>query len=197
MNKQKKITKIVIAAILLLVVILIGYTFSKYTKSYTIPTSSTVAKWSFTGEVFNAKNSSTVTTISLADTISDSTIKENRIAPGTNGDFTIVVDATGSEVDLDYTVELLEETNKPQNLKFSYNGNVYNSLSELISSEEMFSGKIGHADQEMKKEMFVEWEWPYESYDDQGNILDDIDMQDGESISNYEFTLKINGTQSV
>lgn len=197
MNKQKKITKIVVAAILLLVVILIGYTFSKYTKSYTIPTASTVAKWSFAGEVFNAKNSSTVATISLADTISDSTIKENRIAPGTNGDFTIVVDATGSEVDLDYTVELLEETNKPQNLKFSYNGNVYKSLSELISSEEIFSGKIGYADQEMKKEMLIEWEWPYESYDEEGNILDDIDMQDGENISNYEFTLKINGTQSV
>ena len=101
MNKQKKITKIVIVAILLLVVIMLGYTFSKYAKSYTIPTSSTVAKWSFAGEVFNSKNSSTETTISLADTIKNSKIKENRIAPGTNGDFTIVVDATGSEVDLD------------------------------------------------------------------------------------------------
>lgn len=197
MNKQKRITKIVIAAILLLMVILFGYTFSKYTKSYTIPTSSTVAKWSFAGEVFNSKNSSTETTISLADTVSDPTIKENRIAPGTNGDFTIVIDATGSEVDLDYTVELLEETDKPQNLKFSYNGNIYNSLSELIELEEIFSGKISHSDQEMKKEILVEWEWPYESYDENGVLLDDIDMQDGENISNYEFTLKINGTQSV
>ena len=91
MNKQKKITKIVIVAILLLVVIMLGYTFSKYAKSYTIPTSSTVAKWSFAGEVFNSKNSSTETTISLADTIKNSKIKENRIAPGTNGDFTIVI----------------------------------------------------------------------------------------------------------
>ena len=197
MNKQKKITKVVVLAILLLVVIMLGYTFSKYTKSYTIPTSSTVAKWSFAGEVFNSKNSSTETTISLADTIKNSKIKENRIAPGTNGDFTIVVDATGSEVDLDYKVELLEETNKPQNLKFSYNGNIYDSLSELISSEEIFSGKISYADQELKKEILVEWEWPYESYNNEGILLDDIDMQDGENISNYEFTLKISGTQSV
>lgn len=196
MNKSKKL-KIAIVAILLLVLVLVGYTLSKYTKSYAIPTSSAVAKWSFSGEVFNAKNSSTETTISLADTIDDATIKENKIAPGTNGDFTIVVDATGSEVDLDYTVELLEETNKPQNLKFSYDGNIYNSLSDLISSEEIFSGKIGHTETNMKKEMFIEWEWPYESYDENGNILDEIDMQDGENISNYEFTLKINGTQSV
>ena len=49
----------------------------------------------------------------------------------------------------------------------------------------------------MKKEILVEWEWPYESYDDEGVLLDDIDMQDGETISNYEFTLKISGTQSV
>lgn len=197
MSKQKKITKIVVAAILLLVIILLGYTFAKYTKSYTIPTSSTVAKWNFQGEVFNSKNSSSITTISLADTIKNSTIKENRIAPGTNGDFTIVVDATGSEVDLDYKVELLEETNKPQNLKFSYNGNIYNSLSELISSEEIFEGKISYEDENMKKEILVEWEWPYESYDEKGNILDDIDMLDGENITNYEFTLKINGTQCV
>lgn len=197
MSKQKKITKIVVAAILLLVIILLGYTFAKYTKSYTIPTSSTVAKWNFQGEVFNSKNSSSITTISLADTIKNSTIKENRIAPGTNGDFTIVVDATGSEVDLDYKVELLEETNKPQNLKFSYNGNIYNSLSELISSEEIFEGKISYEDENMKKEILVEWEWPYESYDEKGNILDDIDMLNGENITNYEFTLKINGTQCV
>ena len=144
MNKRKKIIAIAIVAILLLVVIMLGYTFSKYTKSYTIPTSSTVAKWSFSGEVFNSKNSSTETTISLADTTKNPKIKENKIAPGTNGDFTIVVDATGSEVDLDYKVELIEETNKPQNLKFSYNGNIYNSLSELISSEDIFSGKINH-----------------------------------------------------
>ncbi len=197
MNKQKRITKIVVAAILLLVIILLGYTFAKYTKSYTLPTSSTVAKWNFQGEIFNSKNSSSITTISLADTIKNSTIKENRIAPGTNGDFTIVVDATGSEVDLDYKVELLEETNKPQNLKFSYNGNIYNSLSELISSEEIFEGKISYEDENMKKEILVEWEWPYESYDENGNILDDIDMLDGENITNYEFTLKINGTQCV
>ena len=197
MNKQKKITKIVIAAILLLMFILLGYTFSKYNKSYAISTSSTVAKWSFAGEVFNSKNSSTTTTISLADTIENSTIKENRIAPGTNGDFTIVIDAVGSEVDIDYKVELLEETNKPQNLKFSCNGNIYNSLSELISSEDIFSGTIEYLDSEMKKEILVEWEWPYESYNTEGILLDDIDMQDGENISNYEFTLKITGTQSV
>ena len=197
MSKQKRIINIVVVAVILLAIILLGYTFSKYTKSYTIPTSSTVAKWSFAGEIFNSKKSSTEATISLADTISDSTIKENRIAPGTNGDFTIVVDATGSEVDLDYTVELLNETNKPQNLKFSYNDNIYNSLTELISSEDIFVGTIAHDDSEMKKEILVEWEWPYESYDAEGNLLDDIDMLDGENISNYEFTLKINGTQSV
>lgn len=197
MNKQKKVTRIIAVIVLLLVVVLLGYTFSKYVKSYTIPTSSTVAKWNFEGEVFNAKNSSTLTTISLADTITSSSIKENRIAPGTNGDFTIVVDASGTEVDLDYKVELLEETNKPQNLKFSYNGNVYSSLTELISAEEVFEGKISHNDENMKKEILIEWEWPYESFDENGDILDEIDMIDGENITNYEFTLKINGTQSV
>ena len=49
----------------------------------------------------------------------------------------------------------------------------------------------------MKKEILIEWEWPYESYNEEGILLDDIDMQDSENISNYIFTLKISGTQSV
>lgn len=193
MSKQKKL---IIALLILLIAVVFGFTFSKYVKSYTISTATNVAKWNFAGEVFNSKNSSTTTTISLADTVTNSKVEENRIAPGTNGDFTIVIDATGSEVDIDYKVEMLSETSKPRNLVFSYNGNIYKSLSELIASNDCFNDTISHDSSEKRKEFVVEWEWPYESYSEDGTVLDEIDVEDSQN-SNYEFDLKISGTQSV
>lgn len=193
MSKQRKI---IIALLVLLIMLVLGYTFSKYVKSYNVVTSSNVAKWNFSGEIFNLKNSSTTTTISLADTIENSKVEANRIAPGTNGDFTIVIDALDSEVDIDYCVELITETSKPQNLVFSFDGNTYDSLSNLIDSNECFNDTILHTDSEKRKEFVIEWEWPYETYDEEGNIQDEIDVQDSQK-SNYEFDLKITGTQSV
>ena len=133
MTKQRKI---IVALAIIIIALVLGYTFSKYVKSYNVVTSSNVAKSSFSAELFNSKNSSTTTTISLADTVENSKVEDNRIAPGTNGDFTIVIDALDSEVDIDYSVELLTETSKPQNLVFSYNGYTYESLSSLISAIE-------------------------------------------------------------
>lgn len=193
MSKQRKI---IIALLVLLIMLVLGYTFSKYVKSYNVVTSSNVAKWNFSGEIFNLKNSSTTTTISLADTIENSKVEANRIAPGTNGDFTIVIDALDSEVDIDYCVELITEISKPQNLVFSFDGNTYDSLSNLIDSNECFNDTILHTDSEKRKEFVIEWEWPYETYDEEGNIQDEIDVQDSQK-SNYEFDLKITGTQSV
>ena len=118
---------------ILLVALFAGYTFSKYSQAVEISTSSAVAKWQFSGKIVNANNSSVTSTISLADTIKKSSIAEKKIAPGTEGEFSIVIDANGSEVDLNYIVELVEETDKPQNLIFTYDGEVYNSLSSLLS----------------------------------------------------------------
>ena len=91
-----------VAVLILLVALLMGYTFSKYTQSVTVKASSAVARWKFSGQLVNSKNSSATTTISLADTIESDSIVKNKIAPGTKGDFNIVIDADGSEVDLSY-----------------------------------------------------------------------------------------------
>ena len=119
-DKRKKIG-IVAVVLILLIALITGYTYSKYHQSVSVNVTSAVAKWKFSGEIVNSKNSSTESTISLADTIESSSVAEKRIAPGTKGEFSIVIDATGSEVDLSYIVELTEETNKPQNLFFTYN----------------------------------------------------------------------------
>lgn len=207
MKKNQKKLFVVIALLLLLVVLIIGYTFSKYKQSVEVSTKSTVAKWSFAGSVANSKHSSTETTISLADTVDSSTVKEQRIAPGTSGSFNIVIDATGSEVDLDYDVSVKSETRKPTNLYFTYNGERFSTLSSLIekvdeNNSKEFSGTIEHAKSEDASQVVtytVGWEWPYETK--VNNVVqpgaDEADLEDGlNGISDYVFTLMITGTQA-
>ena len=192
-NNKKKIGLIILLVVVLLAIIL-GYTFSKYTQSVDIQTSSSVAKWQFAGSIENSKNSSTTSEISLADTIDSETITDGKIAPGTSGEFDIIIDADGSEVDIDYTISLIEETNKPTNLFFSYAGTTYNNLTDLISSA-ISSGTISkNGDQTVT--YTISWEWPYET--EVGGVLqDDIDLADGQNITDYTFTIEIVGTQKM
>ena len=193
-SNKKKILLVVVLAIVLLSIIL-GYTFSKYTQSVTIQTSSSVAKWKFAGEIQNSKNSSTTSTISLADTVSSETVADGKIAPGTSGEFDIIIEADGSEVDIDYTVEITEETSKPTNLVFEYAGATYSSLKELVSSA-LSSGTISKNADDQTVTYTISWEWPYETLVD-GVAQDDIDLADGQSITDYVFTVKITGTQAA
>ena len=200
MKQNKKRILLVAILFIILVSIIAGYTYSKYAQSYQSTISTAVARWNFTGEVVNAGNSSLTSTISLADTIDSDSITKGKIAPGTNGEFDIIIDATGSEVDLSYDVEILDETDKPQNLFFTYEGENYDSLSDLISSlnsdsKKVFSGEILESDPEKTVTYHVSWSWPYETEDEEGNLLDEIDLIDGQNISDYIFTVKITGSQ--
>lgn len=196
MKSNKK--KVLLVAILLavLVAIIFGYTYSKYAQKETATVTSAVAKWSFTGKVTNDGTSTSNSTVSLADTLDSKSITSERIAPGTDGKFYIVIDATGSEVDLSYSVSLVSETDKPGNLYFTYNGNNYSSLQDLISAENL-SGEILESDTDKVKKYEISWAWPFETkVNGAASAEEDAeDLEDGENISNYEFSLDITGTQ--
>ena len=200
-NKNNKKIFVVLTLLILLIVLILGYTYSKYKQSVQVSTKSTIAKWSFAGSVSNTKNSSTETTISLADTVESDKVKEQRIAPGTKGEFNIVIDATGSEVDLDYDVLISSETHKPTNLYFLYNGEKYTTLSSLIEkvnedNTKEFSGTIKHNESSQIVTYTIGWDWPYETIID-NVIQDESDLQDAlNDISDYVFTLMITGIQA-
>ena len=87
-----------------------------------------------------------------------------------------------------------------QNLFFTYEGENYDSLSDLISSlnsdsKKVFSGEILESDSEKTVTYHISWSWPYETEDEEGNLLDEIDLIDGQNISDYIFTVKITGSQ--
>lgn len=197
MTEKKRALRVCLVIALILLIFLVGYTFAKYYSEIKGGGNGTIAKWSFVAN--NSKD--TIQTISLVDSANKVSLVEGKIAPGTEGSFDIVIDATGSEVGVDYEVNVAEETNLPTNLlyKVTVDGetsNTYSSLSEL--AEDKLAGNLDTVNGEYTKTITVEWEWPYETINENGvSEGDAADLADGTKDNlNYEFVLQIIGTQA-
>ncbi len=190
--KKSKRKGIYIVLLLLLVVgiFLLGNSYSKYVTQVDGKGVIEVAKWAF---LVNGQTAS-ITNLSLAQTYQSDTLVENHIAPGTRGSFDIIVDATGSDVGIDYKVTFANETNKPNNMKFYYNGIMANSIKEL---ETLLAGNISAETENKIRTMTIEWEWSYETGTTKEEIKrqDSIDTQDGQTLNQYQFDILITGTQ--
>ncbi|MBR1883655.1 MAG: hypothetical protein IJ809_01715 [Clostridia bacterium] len=104
--KEAKVRKGVMFAILLVAVVaVIGGTYSRYISNATVNASIDIAKWSV---ALNGTDISTAPTtkqvqLSIAN---NGFVKEGTIAPGTAGTFDVVLDPTGSEVAIDYVINI-------------------------------------------------------------------------------------------
>ena len=214
MSRRKKLLIIVLSLMLVfLVAMILGYTYAKYINSREVSSTAGTATWSFDGSISNTENNQTKS-ISLAQTVNKDSVVSGKIAPGTSGTFKIIIDANGSEVDVDYDVLLKgEESNKPDNLYFTCEDLVnardsennlikYYSLEDMLafdsqSNEYNMSGTIDKDSNSTPKEITVDWVWPYESTRD-GYTLEQLDALDTEDsgITDYTFTLSILGKQS-
>lgn len=190
MKKSKKIVLVIIAIILLILSFLGGHAFAKYMSRVTGQGTADIASWNFK---VNEKEDK-LQTISLKSTINDENLINNKIAPGTEGSFQIKLDATGSEVGIDYIIKFENESQKPTNLKFVYNGNTYNSLTEL---QEVLKGKINADEQNKITTLTIGWNWKYETGNSAQQIAENdlIDTQDAKKIDNYTFDVNVSGIQ--
>ena len=106
----------------------------------------------------------------------------------------ISIDTTNSEVDIKYNIKSIDETNKPQNLKFLFEDEEYNHFSDM---EESLTGIISAKDEVKTKTFEIKWEWKYETGGTEEEILqnDLKDTQDMQNIRNYDFTIFVSGEQ--
>ena len=190
MSKSKKIILLLAILIAIVVSFIGGQTFSKYITEVRGEGIAEVARWSFK---VNGQDEE-VQTINLASTCNNETLIDNKIAPGTEGNFKIIVDGTGSDVGIDYSIKFENESTKPQNLKFKYDEKEYNSIAEL---QEDLTGTINTNDPEKTKTLSIDWKWAYETGENVEEIAqnDKIDTQNAKSISNYTFDVIVSGTQ--
>ena len=191
MSKKKKITIVAVILLALILLFIGGNTFSKYVTEVNGKGVANVAKWSFKVN----DNEAQIQTINLASSVDNNTLVDNKIGPGTSGNFQIKIDATGAEVGIDYKVHFINETNKPQNLFFTYDDKKYENIAEI---EKDLVGTIEANAEEKTKTINIHWEWPYETGKDSQIVANDkIDTQNGKSIAEYTFDVVVEGVQVV
>ena len=190
MTKKRKVLIVLTILAVILLAFLGGQAYAKYVSEVRGEGVAEVATWNFK---VNGQ-SEQVEEIKLASTCNNETLVDNKIAPGTSGSFDIIVDATGSEVGINYKITFTEEENKPQNLKFTYDDVEYNSIEELESN---LSGTIDANAENKTRTLNIKWEWPYEIGESPEEIEsnDLVDTQDAQRISNYTFNVIVTGTQ--
>ena len=190
LKKKTKIVLIVIVIAVILVSFIGGQAYAKYMSKVTGNGVGEIAQWRYKVN----ENEETMQTISLNSTIYNFTLANGRIAPGTAGSFEINIDGSGSGVAIFYTVNFQNETEKPKNLKFKYDGKEFESI-ELLNH--WIVGTI-HGDTDAQQRSFIiEWEWPYETGNTPEEIAenDERDTIDAKNISDYRFDVVVTGTQ--
>ena len=190
MNKKKTALLVICAILAIILSFMIGKTFAKYVSEVKGAGTVEIANWVFK---VNGKED-VVQNVNLLSTYHNETLINNKVAPGTSGSFNIVVDATGSEVGVDYAIEFLNESQKPQNLIFIYEDKPYTTIQDL---EKDLSGTINANDENKIRNVTINWEWQYETGENANEIdqNDIIDTNNAKQLENYTFDIHVKGTQ--
>ena len=190
MSKKKTVLLVICILLALILSFMGGKTFSKYVSEVKGTGTAEIANWVFK---VNGKED-VVQNVNLLSTYHNETLVNNKVAPGTSGSFNIVVDATGSEVGIDYTIQFLNESEKPQNLVFTYDNQEYTTIQEL---EKDLSGTINANDKNKERTITIDWEWQYETGANENEINqnDKIDTDNAKQLDNYTFDIYVTGTQ--
>ena len=106
MSKKKTALLVICLLLALILSFMIGKTFSKYISEVKGTGTAEIANWVFK---VNGKEDA-IQNVNLLSTYNNETLINNKVAPGTSGSFNIVVDATGSEVGVDYVIQFLNES---------------------------------------------------------------------------------------
>jgi len=189
-RKTKKTLKMLTVVLLIVLLQSMGYTYAKYISQEKGTGQAEVAKWAF--EI--SKEGQQTKNVKLINTTAKDTMINGKIAPGTSGIMKITLNGSDSEVDIDYTLKFANEQNKPNNITFTYEGQQYKSLSEIMT----IKGTIKHDSDIKTKDIALYWEWSYETGATSNEIAENdlLDTQDANAITEYTFDIIATGTQS-
>lgn len=114
--------------------------------------------------------------INLAESIKQDTLIQEKIAPGTEGEFEILLQANRK---INYRIKFKSTNEKPENLNFQIKGKdrKYYKLEDM---EQELQGELTE-----NKKITIYWKWDYEGNEKQ-NFQD---TKDGQAIKQYKFTI--------
>ena len=189
--EEKKKIIFAVAIIAVIAIMLIGeQTYARYMSKVTGKGSGELASWSFKVN----ENEQTMQNIYLKSTLNNDKITNHQLAPGTKGTFQIKLDASNAEVGINYVVKFENETRKPANLIYIYEGKRYKTLNSL---QTVLTGTINANDEDRTRTFVINWEWPYETGGSAQLIAenDAKDTQDAKQLTDYSFDIVVTGTQ--
>lgn len=120
--------------------------------------------------------------LNLTQTIDNKTLVYEKIAPGTNGNFDILLSCNQN---MNYKIGFESKNEKPTNLQFytSKEEKKYNTLEKLGES------LVGTIFKLEKKRITVYWNWEYET----NKINDEKDTEEAKKIKEYNFIIYVQG----
>lgn len=197
---KNRIVLFLIIVMLLIVSLIWGFAYSRYLSQISGDGALPVAKWKI---VVNDKDLSKIDSLGEIDlgekTYTAETISSKKIAPGTEGAFSITLDATETEVGFDYKFEVNNVKNKPANMYFVVDGTEYATLDDVATA---ISGHIDANTENKKISKTIEWKWDYiteTSKDGLRTTIDDNNNQDtldGKNANKFNFNLKVTVTEN-
>lgn len=122
--------------------------------------------------------------IDLSKTIDKETLIYEKIAPGTSGNFNILLD---SNQNLKYRIEFESINEKPKNLNFIALNNE-KLLGESDTLEGLSEKLIGYINKNENINITIKWYWNFENEQDKENT-DIQDTKDSENMETYKFNV--------
>ena len=191
--KTKKNKTIIIAmlAIIAIILMLATFAYAKYIKTIKGNGTAAVAKWSF--KVNDSEEGSNtfnlITTINKANNVA-----EGKIAPGTNGYFDLKLDGTGSEVAINYIINIAFD-NKPRNMHF-YTDEQYTVELPVENNEIIINDYIPLKEIDTPKTVRIYWNWPATTGNTEEEIYEN-NIADGEDMGKeINIATKVTGVQA-
>ena len=154
-NKMMRIASVLLVAVLLSTCAISG-TFAKYASKFVATTTATVAKWDVDATLGSATGVFDLfaTINDTLDSNDEDDVADTLIAPGTEGQFTIVLNAD-NEVTTDYKIDFtLTKTNDNLPIEFSVDGGQYKSTLDRVTGTIGLDNNVNWS-----REIIVKWRW--------------------------------------
>ena len=195
MEKQRKSAGTIALVVLLLIVtivslILATYAWARYTTFGDGNATAQVAKW----DVTFAKGSTVFTK-------TYNYVAPERLAPGTEGQYTMNLNSSLTEVAYAYKIEISNIQNRPTNLKFyAVNGNTESEIILNDNAGTAAEGTVlldGNNVATTDKNVTIKWVWPYRTgeTDEQKTANDIIDTAEGTNPQQMSFDVTLTAWQ--
>lgn len=160
--KERKIILFVLFGLILSLIGVCGASYSLYMSSPRGKTTGAIANWSF--RVNGARDTFSIDLATNARNTLD-----GKLTPGSYGSFEINLDASSTDMDVNYKITFSNLKGKPANLNFYLDENYVTEI-DLVNTH--IDGVIKYGEK-MLKTVTVYWKWNYDGDDNiaQGSVM--------------------------